>query len=88
MATSYIGMKTSQEYHLEGRVCIIYTDKLAIVNAYIPNGTRRQERQTYKELFLNDLETHCKKLGEHFYAIIAADLNIAPTQQDIHENSE
>ncbi|KAJ3277416.1 hypothetical protein HDU76_010372, partial [Blyttiomyces sp. JEL0837] len=76
----------TENFDLEGRIGTLYIDNLAIINAYVPNGTRRIERQTYKELFLTNLDAHCNKLRKTHFVILAADLNIAPTEWDLAAN--
>ena len=80
---SKVGMMNKDIYIKEGRVITTVIDNLAIVNAYVPNGNRHEARQKFKLEFLEDLKSHCIELKKDYLVILACDMNVAPTDDDI-----
>jgi len=75
----------------EGRILTVLLNGMAIINVYVPNGSRHPERQTYKREFLNNLHEYTKSLMKersNFAIIVAGDLNIAHTNFDVCDPSE
>ena len=57
---------------------------LSCINMYLPNGSARQERQDYKDQWLEDMLDWSGKFVESKEPILlCGDLNIAHTENDI-----
>ncbi len=69
----------------EGRTTTIIIDKLAIVNAYIPNGNSRLE---FKMEYLKALTKFIKKLSQNYSVICVGDYNIAHNELDLTNPKE
>jgi exodeoxyribonuclease-3 len=68
----------------EGRVLITQHEGLTLVNTYLPSGSAKEERQRYKENWMEEWRQTIKKyLGSDAPVIVAGDLNIAHTEMDI-----
>ena len=68
----------------EGRILITRHGNLTLVNTYLPSGSAREERQRYKEQWMKewrDFVSTMLTLDEP--VILAGDLNIAHTENDI-----
>lgn len=69
----------------EGRVLRVRTGGFQIVSVYLPSGSSGEERQAYKDDFLERFATWLAPLAaSEEPVIVAGDLNIAPTADDIH----
>jgi exodeoxyribonuclease-3 len=69
----------------EGRVLHIRCGDVHLVNVYLPSGARLL-RQAYKERWMAQFLPWACDLAKRGEAVIlAGDLNIAPTEQDIHD---
>ena len=68
----------------EGRVLVTKHDDLILVNTYLPSGSSKEERQRYKETWMAQWRDFIHPLlkSEHT-VIVAGDLNIAHTENDI-----
>ena len=68
----------------EGRVLVTKHDDLILVNTYLPSGSSKEERQRYKETWMEQWRDFIQPLlkSEHT-VIVAGDLNIAHTENDI-----
>ena len=68
----------------EGRVLVTKHDDLILVNTYLPSGSSKEERQRYKETWMAQWREFIHPLlkSEHT-VIVAGDLNIAHTENDI-----
>ena len=79
-----MGKGKNNENDDEGRILITKHDNLTLINTYLPSGSSKIERQTYKE---NWMEEYLIWLNEYVDldspVIIAGDLNIAHTENDI-----
>lgn len=70
----------------EGRVIEIQFGEVKIINAYFPSGTSGEHRQSYKYVWLQELQEYLDKLKEKFPKIIlCGDYNIAHKEIDIHD---
>ena len=79
------GMKGSLDpTDSEGRVLITEHDDLLVVNTYLPSGSSKEERQIYKETWMEQWRQFIQPLIElEKPVIVAGDLNIAHTENDI-----
>ena len=69
---------------LEGRILVTEHDGLTCINTYLPSGSSKEERQAYKERWMDDwLEWLKPYLTCDRTVIVAGDLNIAHTEIDI-----
>lgn len=68
----------------EGRVLVTKHGDLILVNTYLPSGSSKEERQRYKETWMAQWRDFIHPLlkSEHT-VIVAGDLNIAHTENDI-----
>ena len=68
----------------EGRVLITKHDNLILINTYLPSGSAKIERQMYKESWMEEFLEWLKEFVKHDCpVIVAGDLNIAHTENDI-----
>ena len=68
----------------EGRVLVTKHDDLLLVNTYLPSGSSKEERQQYKETWMSQWRDFIHPLLQSDYTVIVAgDLNIAHTENDI-----
>jgi exodeoxyribonuclease-3 len=68
----------------EGRVLVTKHDDLILVNTYLPSGSSKEERQKYKEDWMAQWRDFIRPLLDSEYTVIVAgDLNIAHTENDI-----
>jgi len=68
----------------EGRVLITRHGNLTLVNTYLPSGSAKEERQHYKEKWMDEWRNFVSKmLTLDEPVILAGDLNIAHTENDI-----
>jgi exonuclease III len=74
------------KFGAEGQILTVLLPGMAIINLYVPNGSRHPELQAYKRDFLNTFHEYTKALmKEHpnFAIVVAGDLNIAQTNFDV-----
>lgn len=69
----------------EGRTITMFFNKLAIVNAYIPNGNSRLD---FKMDYLDALTKYISKLKEQYSVICVGDFNIAHNEIDLTHPNE
>jgi len=70
----------------EGRVIQLDFGELRLINAYFPSGTSGSERQDFKYLWLNELQTWLEIMRKnHPKLILCGDYNIAHREIDIHD---
>ena len=68
----------------EGRVLVTKHDDLILVNTYLPSGSSKEERQRYKETWMAQWRDFIQPLLKSKHTVIVAgDLNIAHTENDI-----
>ena len=68
----------------EGRILITKHGELTCINTYLPNGSAKSERQEFKERWMDDWRTWLSQfLDSKEPVIVAGDLNIAHTEDDI-----
>lgn len=68
----------------EGRVLVTKHDDVLLVNTYLPSGSSKEERQQYKETWMSQWRDFIRPLLQSDYTVIVAgDLNIAHTENDI-----
>lgn len=79
------GMKgTIDPNDSEGRVLVTKHDDVLLVNTYLPSGSSKEERQQYKETWMSQWRDFIRPLLQSDYTVIVAgDLNIAHTENDI-----
>ena len=69
----------------EGRVARMETDEATIFSIYLPSGSSSPERQALKEAFMDHFfEWTAGLLREGRPMVLCGDLNIAHTEDDIH----
>ncbi len=69
---------------LEGRVLITDHQGIRCINTYLPSGSAKEERQQYKERWMEDwLEWLSPNLSIDTPVIVAGDLNVAHQEIDI-----
>lgn len=69
----------------EGRTMIWTTAEMAIVNFYVPNGNRNEERLKYKLRFCDEAVNLIKDLQRDYReVVIGGDFNVAPTELDLY----
>lgn len=68
----------------EGRILATEIDGILCINTYLPSGSAKIERQQYKEEWMREWRDWLKEKVElDTPVIVAGDLNIAHTEQDI-----
>lgn len=68
----------------EGRVLVTKHEDLILVNTYLPSGSSKEERQQYKETWMAQWREFIRPLlHSDQTVIVAGDLNIAHTENDI-----
>ncbi|TVQ79906.1 MAG: exodeoxyribonuclease III [Bradymonadales bacterium] len=81
-ATSGMGLS---EVDREGRVQILETEDLSLVNVYVPNGAASEERHFFKMEFLDQFLEWLRALDQKKPVVLFGDLNIAHREIDIHD---
>jgi len=77
------GHKVSDD---EGRVIQMDFGDTRLINAYFPSGTSGDERQSFKYVWLDDIQAYLNKLKKkHPKIILCGDYNIAHKEIDIHD---
>ena len=74
---------SDKEFDSEGRVIVLEFKEFFLVNAYVPHPRRELERLDFKLRFSKKLEQFCNKLASKKQVILAADLNVAHTEDDL-----
>ena len=68
----------------EGRILVTKHGELTLINTYLPSGSSKVERQMYKEKWMEDFLIWLNEyVSLNTPVIIAGDLNIAHTENDI-----
>tara|TARA_B100000767_G_scaffold275004_1_gene309984 strand:- start:1723 stop:2505 length:783 start_codon:yes stop_codon:yes gene_type:complete len=68
----------------EGRVLVTKHGNVTLVNTYLPSGSSKEERQKYKENWMSQWRDFIRPLlDSDEVVIVAGDLNIAHTENDI-----
>jgi exodeoxyribonuclease-3 len=68
----------------EGRVLVTKHDDVILVNTYLPSGSSKEERQQFKETWMSQWRDFILPLlHSNQTVIVAGDLNIAHTENDI-----
>ena len=68
----------------EGRILVTEHQGLTCINTYLPSGSNKQERQEFKEAWMDEWRTFLTPyLSSKQPVIICGDLNIAHTEDDI-----
>ncbi|MBF91033.1 MAG: exodeoxyribonuclease III [Flavobacteriales bacterium] len=68
----------------EGRVLVTAHDDFILINTYLPSGSSKDERQRYKETWMSQWRNFIHQyLHSELPVIVAGDLNIAHTENDI-----
>ena len=68
----------------EGRELVTKHGDITLVNTYLPSGSSKEERQNYKETWMAQWREYIRPFLESEEAVIVAgDLNIAHTENDI-----
>lgn len=74
-----------EKYDVEGRVLRADYDDFSLISLYLPSGTSGDERQTFKEGFMDDFYDYIQDLKKDIpNLIIAGDYNICHKEIDIH----
>jgi len=69
----------------EGRTIVFGLNDLAIVNFYVPNGNRNEERLKYKLDFCDCAKSYLQKLITKYQSVVVGgDFNVAPTELDLY----
>ena len=67
-----------------GRVLVTRHNDVVLVNTYLPSGSSKEERQQYKETWMDQWREFIRPLlDSDDVVIVAGDLNIAHTENDI-----
>lgn len=75
-----------EKYDREGRILRADFDQFSIISAYFPSGTSGDERQAFKEDFLDDFFVYVAELKKTIpNLIISGDYNICHKPIDIHD---
>jgi len=68
----------------EGRVLVTEHASCICINTYLPSGSNKQERQVYKEQWMEDWRSFLQPFLQHEKPVfVVGDLNIAHTEDDI-----
>ena len=77
------GLKIDQ-FDKEGRTIIVHHDKFTLINVYVPNGKKNEERLNYKMEFKKALESYCLDLvAKGKNVIVTGDINTAHNEIDL-----
>ena len=69
---------------LEGRILVTKHDDVTLINTYLPSGSAKIERQIYKEAWMAEWQEFARPFLQYDTPVIlAGDLNIAHTEDDI-----
>ncbi|MFZ4057568.1 MAG: exodeoxyribonuclease III [Ferruginibacter sp.] len=84
--TNIITGNGHHESDFEGRVIQADFGNIRLINAYFPSGTSGDERQQFKYVWLNEMQTYLNELKKkHTNIILCGDYNIAHEAIDIHD---
>lgn len=76
----------NQAYDSEGRFVISQFPQFDLYNIYFPNGGSGEERHSFKQKFLKDLNQHLsRELRDGRQIIVVGDYNVAHTAMDIYD---
>ncbi len=79
-----IGKGKGDDKDEEGRVLLTKHGNITLINTYLPSGSSKIERQMYKEKWMEDFLIWLKEfVSLDAPVIVAGDLNIAHTENDI-----
>ena len=68
----------------EGRILVTQHGALTCVNTYLPSGSNKDERQLFKEAWMNEWRSWLQPyLESDKPVLVVGDLNIAHTEDDI-----
>ena len=68
----------------EGRVLVTKHGKLTCINTYLPSGSNKEERQLFKEQWMDEWKAWLQPyLESKEPVLVVGDLNIAHTEDDI-----
>ena len=68
----------------EGRILVTKYDGLTCINTYLPSGSNKEERQRFKESWMDEWRQWLQPfLALETPVIVCGDLNIAHTEDDI-----
>jgi len=82
MSESGRGLSSGEDE--EGRMLVTNHGELTLINTYLPSGSAREDRQRYKEEWMEEFLTWLRPHTESDQpVIVAGDLNIAHTEDDI-----
>ena len=74
-----------EKYDQEGRIIRADFDQFSLISAYFPSGSSGDERQAFKEEFLDDFFSYIEELKKEIpNLIISGDYNICHKAIDIH----
>ena len=69
---------------LEGRVLVCEINGVVCINTYLPSGSNKDERQTFKEGWMEEWRQFIRPyLDDKRPVVVCGDLNIAHTEDDI-----
>jgi exodeoxyribonuclease-3 len=74
------------EYTNEGRILWTEHSEFDLYNIYFPNGGSGEERHTFKQKFLKDLNTHLsQELKKNKNIVVVGDFNVAHKEIDVYD---
>ena len=74
-----------EQYDREGRVIRLDFPEFSLLNVYLPSGSSGEERQGFKEIFMEDFYGYISELLKTIpRLVICGDINICHKEIDIH----
>lgn len=74
-----------EKYDREGRVLRLDFPEFSLLNVYLPSGSSGEERQAFKEVFMDDFYNYIAELLKEVpKLVICGDINICHQPIDIH----
>lgn len=74
-----------EQYDREGRIIRLDFEEFSIMNVYLPSGSSGEDRQSFKEVFMDDFYEYVQGILEDYpNLVICGDLNICHREIDIH----